>query len=249
MRLRAIAALGIAAYIVFLVGTTPASFVAARVSAALPGRVTLTDTRGTLWAGSARARVIAHGGPVFFDRLEWRLEPSRLAAGRLAFDVRAVARGLDARLQVARGFSGWELRDVAARAESALVTAFAPWLAPWRPEGTLVIASPTMQWDEREARGQLSLEWRDAALSLSEVRPLGSYRLEARAEGGPARLSVTTLDGALKVSGQGTFTLPSRLAFSGEARAEGEQAKALEPLLDFIGARRPDGARALEIRR
>ena len=107
------AARGVAAYVVFLVAGVPASFVAARLSAALPGRVTLSDTRGTLWAGSAHAQVVAHGGPVFLDRLEWRLQPSRLAAGRLAFDVRAMARGLDARLQVARGFSGWELRDVA----------------------------------------------------------------------------------------------------------------------------------------
>jgi general secretion pathway protein N len=248
MRMRAIAALGIAAYVVFLVAAAPASFVAACMSAALPGRVTLTDTRGTLWAGSAHARVIAHGGPVFLDRLEWRLRPSRLAAGRLAFDIRGVARGLDAQLQVARGFSGWELRDVTARVEAAIITAFAPWIAAWRPEGTLMITSPAMDWDEREARGQLSLEWRNAAVSLSEVRPLGSYRLEARAEGGPARLTVATLDGALKVSGQGIFTPPSRLAFSGEARAEGEQTKALEPLLDLIGPRRPDGARALEIR-
>jgi general secretion pathway protein N len=248
MRLRAIAALGTAAYVVFLVAATPASFVAARLSAALPGHVTLTDTRGTLWAGNARARVIAQGGPLFLDRLEWRLRPARFAAGRLAFDLRAVARGLDAQLQVARGFSGWELRDVAARAEAAIVTAVVPWIATWRPEGTLVIASPAVDWDEREARGQLSLEWRDAAVSLSEVRPLGSYRLEAHAEGAPARFTVSTLDGALKVAGQGTFTPPSRLAFSGEAHAEGSQAKALEPLLDSIGPRRPDGARALELR-
>src|ERR1700693_4692163 len=103
MRLRPIAALGSAGYVVFLVAAAPASFVAARVSAALPGRVTFTDTRGTFWAGSARARMIADGGPVFVDRLQWRLRPSRLAAGRLAFDVQAVARGLEEQRQSARG--------------------------------------------------------------------------------------------------------------------------------------------------
>ena len=249
MRLPAIATLGIAGYLLFLVAAAPASFLAARVSAALPGRVTFTDARGTFWAGSARARMLADGGPVLLDRLVWRLRPSRLAAGRLAFDVQVVARGLEAQLQVARGLSGWELRDVAARAEAAITTAFAPWIAVWRPEGSLVIASPAVDWDEHEARGQLSLEWRNAAVASSEVRPLGSYRLEARAEGGRARFTVSTLDGALKVSGQGTFSPPARLTFSGEARAEGSQAKALEPLLDLMGPRRPDGARALEIRR
>ena len=61
-------------------------------------------------------------------------------------------------------------------------------------------------------------------------------------------LKVTTLEGPLRITGQGTLASPARLAFSGEARAEGDAAKALEPLLDLLGARRPDGARALEWR-
>jgi len=248
MRLQAIAVLGIAAYAVFLGATIPASYIAARVGAAVPGRVQLTETHGTLWHGSARARLIARGGPVFIDALEWSFNPARLAAGRLAFDVTATARGLDARLQVARGFSGWEVRDVSARLEAALASAFAPWVANWRPEGTLVVASTALAWDEREARGAATFEWREAALALSEVRPLGSYRVEALADGGPARLTVSTLGGPLKIAAQGSFTLPSRLALSGEARAEANDAKALEPLLDLIGPRRPDGARALEMR-
>ena len=248
MRVRAIAALGIAAYVVFLVATAPASVVAARVSAAAPGHVEFTDTSGTLWHGSARARVTAPGATLMLETLEWRLVPARLAAGKVAFDVKTAARGLDARLQIGRGLTNWEFRDVAARAEAAFITAFAPWLPNWRPEGTLAISSPGITWDEHEARGQASVEWRNAALSLSAVRPLGSYRVEARGEGGPAKLTVTTLEGPLKIAGQGTLTSPSRLAFSGEARAEGDAAKALEPLLDLLGPRRPDGARALEWR-
>ena len=242
MRARTIAALGVAAYAVFLVATTPASVIASRM-----GRgVELTQARGTLWHGSARARVNVPAGPIVLDTLEWRLMPLRLAAGRLAFDVKAAARGLDARLQVGRGFTGWELRDVAARVEPAFLAALAPWLPNWRPEGTVSLAAPALTWNGGEARGEASAEWRNAALSLSEVRPLGSYRLEARGDGGPAQLKVTTLEGPLKITGQGTLTSPARLAFSGEARAEGDAAKGLEPLLDLLGARRPDGARALE---
>jgi hypothetical protein len=70
----------------------------------------------------------------------------------------------------------------------------------------------------------------------------------AHAEAGPAQLSVPTLEGPLTVIGTGTLTPPHRLAFSGEARAEGESAKALEPLLDLLGPRRPDGARSVEVR-
>jgi len=248
MRARTIAALGIAAYVAFLVATIPASVVAARLGAVAAGRVMLAEESGTLWRGAARARVIGRGGPVFVDRLEWRFRPARLASGRLAFDITAAAQGFDVRVQVARGLTHWEFNDVAAHAEAALATAFAPWIASWRPAGTLIVAAPGVSWDERQTRGEVRVEWRNAALSLSEVRPLGSFRLDARGEGGPAQLSVSTLEGPLRIAGQGTFTPPSRLAFSAEARGEGDEAKALEPLLDLLGPRRPDGARAVELR-
>ncbi len=248
MRARAIALLGAVSYAAFLLATTPASVVTGRVSAATEGHVQFTETSGTLWSGSSRARIMAPGGPVFLDRLQWRLIPDRLAAGRLAFDVSAAARGLEARFKAGRGFSEWELRDVAASADAAFLTAFVPWVSRWRPEGTLAITTAALTSDERETRGAARIEWRNAALALSEVRPLGSYRIEARGDGGPAKLEVTTLDGPLKVRATGTYSLPARLSLSGEARGEGESAKALEPLLDLIGPRRPDGARALELR-
>jgi len=59
---------------------------------------------------------------------------------------------------------------------------------------------------------------------------------------------VTTIKGPLRVTGSGTASPSSGFTFKGEARGEGEAAKALEPLLDLMGPRRPDGARALELR-
>src|ERR1700675_391410 len=102
MRIRAMAALGAAAFVVFLAALTPASFVAARVSANAP-QVQFLETQGTLWHGSARARVATPGGPFVFETIAWRFAPSRLVAGRFAFDVDVAASGLDAHLQLARG--------------------------------------------------------------------------------------------------------------------------------------------------
>jgi general secretion pathway protein N len=247
MRTPAIAALGIAAYLAILVATIPASLVAARSGTALPG-LELAEASGTLWNGAARARLATGGGQVTLDALNWRFLPLHLASGRLAFDVSASGPGVDAHAMVGRSLGGWELRDARGQAEAPLAVVLVPWIAPWRPEGTLQFAVASLSWDEREARGEASLEWRRAAVALSEVRPLGSYRLVARADGGPAQLSVTTIDGSLRIAGQGTLTPPRRLAFSGEARGEGDAAKALEPLLDLLGPRRPDGARAVEVR-
>ncbi len=248
MRAKAMAALGVGAYVVFLVLATPASFLVARARAAAPGRIEMSEASGSLWSGAARARIAAPGGHLLFDRIEWRLVPSRLIAGRIAFDIKAAGHGIFGHGQLARGFTRWELRDVQATAEVESLVPLAPLAATWRPEGTIEISSPALDWGDDDARGDLRADWRNAALSISEVRPLGSYRLDAHAEGGPAQLTIATTDGALRITGRGTFTPPSALRVSGEARAEGAQAKALDPLLDLMGPRRPDGARALEIR-
>ena len=248
MRMPAMAALGAAAYGIFLVATAPASFIAARASAAAPERIEVTETQGTLWGGHARARIRATGGDVLLDRIEWRLLPARLASGRIAFEVTAAGRGLDARLQVARGFGGWELRDAAARGDASALTPLAPMIAAWRPEGRVAISSAAIEWNETRAQGDLRAEWSDAGLSISEVRPLGSYRIDVHANGGPAKIVVATVSGPLRIAAQGTLTTASGLSLSGDARGEGAAAAALEPLLNLIGPRRPDGARALEIR-
>ena len=247
MRARAIAITAAAAYLVFLVALVPASFVAERVAAATEGRVALANAGGTLWHGSARIRLTLAGGWLDLDSLEWRFDPARLVAGRLAFDVKAMAQGLDAQVQVARAFSGWELRDAALRATVASLATLAPVAARWRPEGRLNATTPLWQWNDRGARGEAAIEWREASLSLSDVKPIGSYRIVATGDGAIARLAVTTIDGPLTVSGKGSAG-PAQITFSGEAHAEGSTAKALEPLLDLMGPRRPDGARAVELR-
>jgi general secretion pathway protein N len=248
MRAKAMAALGIAAYLVFLLFTTPASFIAARARAAAPGRIEMSEAKGSLWSGSARARIGAPGGHLIFERIEWQLAPARLMAGRIAFDLKAAGHGLFGHGQLARGLTRWELRDLEATGVAESLVPLVPLAATWRPEGTLGISSPALDWDDNDARGNLRAEWKDAAVSVSEVRPLGTYRLDAHAEGGPATLTLATVEGALRITGQGTFTPPSKLTLSGEAHGEGAQARALDPLLDLMGPRRPDGARALEIR-
>ena len=249
MRSTLLAALGLAAYLVFLAVLVPASFVASRLEAQAPGALEIIEPAGTLWRGQARVRLTPAGGaPVELEHVEWQLVPRALAAGRLAFALKASGAGVDATLEAARGVSKWEVRELSARGSAATLSAAFPLLAAWRPEGAFALRAPALSWDGRELLGEARLEWQGAALALSPVRPLGTYRLEVRSEGGPAKLVVSTLDGPLKVAGLGTLSLPSNLAFSGEARAEGEAMKSLEPLLNLLGPRRADGARSLEWR-
>jgi hypothetical protein len=242
MRAPAIGALGIAAYLVFLAATVPASFVAARIAGP---NLEVTGARGTLWKGSARALLRTPQGPIPLERVDWRFRPLRLAAGRLAFDVEAATKGIEARARLERGLSATELRDLEARGEATLLSLFAPLAATWQPQGAITVTAPSLAWDGAELRGEGRAEWRGAALALSQVRPLGSYRAEFKGAGGPAKVILTTIEGPLRLAGDGTLTSQGRFAFSGEARGEGMAAASLEPLLDLIGPRRADGSRAL----
>ncbi|MGZ5081506.1 MAG: type II secretion system protein N [Usitatibacter sp.] len=248
MRPPTIAVLGVAAYAIFLIATVPARYVAAKVQSGSQGRIQLSDATGTVWRGKAKAVVSTPGGMLALDRLDWRFLPARIAAGCIAFDVKAGSPGFETSGELGKSFSAWEVRDFDAHGNVALLATVLPWIAAWRPDGMAQVTSASFSWNGRDARGEMRIEWRGAGLSLAQVRPLGTYRAEVRAEGGPARMKLTTVDGPLRVAGQGTLTLPSRFEFSGEARAEGADAKSLESLLDLMGPRRADGSRALDWR-
>lgn len=248
MRLTTLAVIGTAAYATFLVALMPASYVARQVQEGSRGALQVHEASGTIWKGMGRATIATPAGPLALERFTWRFLPARLLSGRLGFEVEGESLGFAGRGELGRTLAAWEARDVSLAGEAAGAGSFMPLLAHWRPEGKVAVQASRISWDERELRGDARLEWRAAALALSEVRPLGTYRAELRGDGGPAKVTLQTLEGALRLSGQGTLAPPSRLSFSGEARGEAAQAARLAPLLDLMGPPRADGSRALEWR-
>jgi general secretion pathway protein N len=247
MRAASFTALGLAAYSVFLIATIPAAYVGAQVQAAFPGKIEITDARRTLWSGEAnfqgapsRNRVAVHA--------DWRFRPLRLFAGEIAFDIHAAMHELKAGASVARGFNGWRITQIGIDGDAAGVANAVPIFGAWRPSGPIVIEAPEILIRGREVTGSAVVHWREAVTGLSEVRPLGTYKATWTGEASGSRFEVATVKGPLRVAGHGTTTPSLRMTFSGDARAEGDAATALEPLLDLMGPRRPDGARALELR-
>lgn len=243
-----VAGLGIPAYAIFLVLAAPATFIADRASRALDEKLHARDAEGTLWSGSLHATLDAPGGAVAIDRLAWRLVPGRILEGRVAFDVQVESRDVSGHAELARSWSQWEARNAAARAEARLLPAIFPLAAAWRPEGAASVDAREVKWTEREMRGAIAIEWRDAAVALTDVRPLGTYRVAIDGNGEAARLALTTVRGPLRVTGRGEARYPASVTFTGEARAEGEASATLEPLLNLMGPKRPDGARTIEVR-
>ena len=255
----------LAAAVVF----APARWVAWALLQASQGRVVLGHAQGTVWSG--HAQVTLTGGPGSRDaltlpgQLSWKLDGSGgwggLAARLTLRHPGLMPAPLVLRLQP--GLGPWSLSlsegTVPGKAEppsGAAVLWPAAWLTalgtPWntlQPSGLLRLSSPgfTLQmapWGLR-LQGSLVLEATDIASRLSTLPRLGNYRVVVAGTGAGSEattVQLSTLDGALLLSGSGQWT-GARLRLRGEARAAPGQEAALQNLLNLIGTR--DGARSI----
>ena len=237
----------------------PANWLARGVASATQQRLLLADARGTVWSGSAQA--VLAGGPDSRDasalpgRLRWHTAWRGSAVEVRLDDDCCIDGSLTLRLQP--GLSRLRLTLVpAAAGKSALGQWPAAWLVglgtPWntvQPGGSARLESPGFQLERVAGRwrfdGRAALELIDVSSRLSTLDALGSYRLTLggdAAAAGPLRIEVTTLNGALQLSGSGTLG-PGGLRFRGEASAAAGEETALSNLLNIIGRR--TGARSV----
>jgi general secretion pathway protein N len=239
-----------------LVAFAPASWLAQAVSAASRGHVLLADARGTVWSGSAVA--VLTGGPGSRDasalpgRIDWTL------------GLKGAALELKARQACClNGAATLLLRPGLGRVGITLAPGAGGWIGQWPSAwlgglgtpwntmqlgGAVRLASPGITFESVQGRwrvnGRADVDLLDVSSRLSTLETLGSYRLTIAGDpaGGPSQLSLSTQQGALQLSGNGSFGAGG-VRFRGEARAaEGDEA-ALVNLLNIIGRR--DGVRSV----
>jgi general secretion pathway protein N len=238
-----------------LVAFAPASWLAQAVTSASNGHVLLADARGTVWSGSALA--VLTGGPGSRDasalpgRIDWTL-----GLKGLALELRA------RHACCLNGTASLLLRPGFGRVSATLAPG-AGWIGQWPSAwlgglgtpwntmqlgGAVRLASPGLTIESVQGRwrvnGRADIDLLDVSSRLSTLETLGSYRLtlSGDAGGGPSQLNLSTQQGALQLSGNGTVGAGG-VRFRGEARAEGGDEAALANLLNIIGRR--DGARSV----
>ncbi len=236
----------LAALVVF----APAHWLAQAVNQASGGRVLLEDAQGTVWDGSARLALA--GGPGSRDaaalpsRLAWQVRP--LASGlRVALSAPCCTpQPLVMRMQP--GVAGAQLAVEDGPPSQWPAALLAGLGTPWNTlqlEGDLQLATRglTLRWtrERLQVAGSAEVSALRITSRLSTLRPMGSYRL-GLAGGDAPTLRLDTLDGSLRLSGQGQW-VGARLRFSGEATAAPEREAALANLLNIIGQRQ--GARSI----
>ena len=230
----------------------PARWLAAAVGQASAGQLQLQQVQGTVWTGSARLVLTggagSNGQAALPGRVHWRLRPAWGGAqARIAADcctqaplaLRAVLGLGRLRVQMADGQSQWPA--------GVLAGLGTPWNTV-QPQGKLQLVTRGMsvQWaaGRMQLQGQAQLDGLAMSSRLSTLRPMGSYRLvlQGGANGEAPQLTLSTLDGALLLSGSGQW-VGQRLRFTGEASAAPEREAALANLLNIIGRR--SGARSI----
>lgn len=234
----------------------PARWLASYINAATADQLQLVNARGTVWRGQADLMFTGGQGSQTRTTLpqgvQWRISPT-LVSGLPAMALRLMApccTDQPVELTARPRLGGAEVRLAAfsSRWPAELLTGLG---TPWntlRMEGQLSTQTEglTLRWDSGRAsmQGVLAVEAQDMASRLSTLRPLGSYRMDVRAEadGNTTTLALKTLSGRLQLQGQGQW-VGGRLRFQGVAEAAPDSEPALNNLLNIIGRRQ--GPRSL----
>lgn len=248
------AALGL---LIGLVVFAPASWLARTLASATGEHLLLVDTRGSIWNGSGV--LVLAGGAGARDasslpgRLHWKMLPKGLGL-QLAARQDCCING-ELLLGLKPGLNRFELTvdsqaDWLARLPAGVLSGLG---TPWntlQPGGSLRLSARDLklEWVQGRVRqfGDLQLDLLNLSSRVSTVAPLGSYRLNVTADPGNAGVStvrLSTLEGALLLSGSGTLNSGGKSRFVGEASAAPGREAALDNLLNIIGRRQ--GARSV----
>lgn len=238
------------------VALVPASYADAALAHATQGRMRLAQAQGTIWNGSAKLVLAAGGGasavgdaqaPAFGrddllvdgvaipGRVDWRIRALPLLVGQLDAQLR-----FDRVARPVRVHGSWgEVRIDAGAVELPSVE-LGRLGSPWntvRPAGALSLSWENLVLRPAGLDGRARIELRGASSAMTPVRPLGSYRVDVVGRGNRAELSIATIDGPLRLQGNGSFDANRGLRFVAEATAEARERDRLQSFLGLIGPR------------
>jgi general secretion pathway protein N len=239
-----------------VVAFAPASWLAAAVNSGTSQRLQLAEARGTVWSGSAV--LVLTGGEGSRDasslpgRFEWSLGLQGLGLQMKA--RHACCLNGEVALQIKPGLSGATVvvqprPDWIGQWPAAFLTGLGTPFNTLRLGGALRLSSPGLTLQTVQGRllvqGRADFELLNVSSRMSTLETLGSYRMTLTGDPagtGPSQLTLSTLEGALQLSGSGTVG-QNGLRFRGEAQASEGNENSLSNLLNIIGRR--DGARSV----
>ncbi len=212
---RALAAL--LTVVVVLVWQTPATIVDSGLGWASSGTLRLTHADGTLWSGKGIVMGLdsTTDGWQPWMATEWSLNSRHALGGKLGWDITS---GHVPVMNLSIGLGGVELSQLRLRGPARFLLGAIPHSlgrAGWK--GDIVAESPRFRcsW-HMYCDGHLDLTWIGAVSELLPGEALGDYKLAIDGSSGSEILfHVQTLDGPIRVEGQGRWKTDGPLVFDG----------------------------------
>ncbi|MEN7531258.1 type II secretion system protein N [Cupriavidus sp. 2SB] len=232
------AMLGLAAVVVTIVASLPATWMADRIATDTQRRVLLADAAGTLWHGSATLALTAGAGSqtatVLPGRLNWDVAFWPLLTGTLRVVVFQDA-AMAAPVKLAVTPAGWTVESGSIRLPASMLEGIGAPFNTLRPDGAMRVDWSALQgrFTGNQKSGHLSVQLDQMSAAVSRLRPLGSYRADIDLAGADGKLQLKTLSGPLYLEGSGTLGRQAR--FEGTARADPDAATQLAGLLGLLG--------------
>jgi hypothetical protein len=240
-------AVGLAAYVLALIATAPATWVDAGLQRASHGRLRLAEAQGTLWSGSGQIEIRDTGGRTGVARsLAWRVVPESLLRGHLVCEV-----GLGQatrRFPVTISLSRIELANADISLPATVLGLGVPRLAPLGLTGEVLIHVASLSIARDGTEGNATLQWRAAGSALTPVSPLGDYEVRFDGKGMTVHAFLRTMEeGPLRLDGKGSWTRGDKPAFLVMARVPPQHQQQLAPLLRLIAVERGVGSFELQL--
>ncbi len=229
---------GFGLYLASLIATSPAGMMEWMLPRLTNDRLLLAQPEGGLWHGKARNLMVktADGGFRSMGSVNWEilllpLLKLELAAKVEMSDGQNTSSGI-----IAAGFGKLRLSQMKAIFPVSLLSEFLPTWQTWKPNGELKLSTDEFTLSQQGVRGAAELEWRSASLGLSQVNPLGDYRVNIQSDQKIAQISVSTISGVLHLVGKGEWSNTGGLSFRGTALGGSSRKAELRGLLRLLGS-------------
>lgn len=229
---------GVCLYVASLIATAPASVMEWMLRRLTNDRVVLIQPEGGLWHGKARNLLVktAGGGIRSMGSVNWEIFPLFLLKLELAARVEVVDGQNNSSGILAAGIGKLRLRQMRASLPVSVLSEFMPTWQAWKPNGNLELRTDELTLSQQGIRGEAELEWRNASLALSQVNPLGEYRVNIQADQNKVvQISVSTITGVLHLAGKGEWSGADGLSFHGTAQGEPSRKVELRDFLRLLG--------------
>ena len=204
---------GVLAAVLVAVAMAPASLIDRAGQALSHGHVRVGSAEGTIWHGRGVIEVAdsATKSWTLWRQVQWSLDIPAIFGGWLAW--RLSVEGAESS-QLAFGPSRWRVTNLTMVGPARyLVQHFANPLAKLGWQGDLRLATPSLEcsW-QGICDGHLSAHWLNAGCDCLPEQVFGDYAIEAVANAGRVRFDLTTVAGAIRVTGSGGFSTEKPLS-------------------------------------